>query len=562
MGYLKDEYPKLYNQLDKNDDVDLTKVTSGSHKKLWWKCDKGHIWQASVKNRTTRKSGCPYCSGHKVFSGFNDLNTTHKYILQQWSSKNKELNITPYEVSSGSHKKVWWECPKGHEYIMAISRKIRRPKSCPVCSGYKVICGTNDIASQSEKLSTLWDNNKNTVKPTQVLVTSTKKYWWICDKKHSWLESPSTVNKDNIGCPYCSGHRISQGFNDLATTHPELLKEWDYDKNTIKPEEVSFGSNKKAWWLCNKEHSYSTKISKRTCKTHPTGCPKCSKNISQLEQRIVQYLQQNYNKTILTNNRSIIPPLELDIYIPDANIAIEFNGLYWHSEKKGKDKRYHYDKWLACKEKGIQLITIWEDDWINNQETMKQMLLHKLGVSRQGKVFARKTTVMMSDLVVTKNFCNANHIQGFTSGSLYLGLKDENYEIIAVTVWKKYSSELRLERYCTSKIVIGGLGKLLKSAKQWAIENDCTKIITFSDNEISDGSLYEKLGFVQDKILAPDYKYVYKNTRIHKFNFRLKRFKNDPELEYDPSMTERELALLNDIPRVWDCGKIKWVIEI
>lgn len=224
MGYLKDEYPKLYNQLDKNDEVDVTKVTSGSHKKMWWKCDKGHIWQASVKNRTSRKSGCPYCSGHKVFSGFNDLNTTHKYILQQWSSKNKELNITPYEVSSGSHKKVWWKCPKGHEYIMDISQKIRRPKSCPVCSGYKVIQGTNDIASQSEKLLTLWDNNKNAVKPTQVLVTSTKKYWWICDKKHSWLEKPSTLNKDNIGCPYCSGHRISQGFNDLATTHRRTIK--------------------------------------------------------------------------------------------------------------------------------------------------------------------------------------------------------------------------------------------------------------------------------------------------------------------------------------------------
>lgn len=342
----------------------------------------------------------------------------------------------------------------------------------------------------------------------------------------------------------------------------ELLKEWDYDKNAIKPEEVSFGSNKKAWWLCNKEHSYSAKIAKRTRKTHPTGCPKCSNNISQLEQKIVQYLQQNYNKTILTNNRSIIPPLELDIYIPDANIAIEFNGLYWHSEKKGKDKRYHYDKWLVCKEKGIQLITIWEDDWINNQETVKHMLLHKLGVSRQGKVFARKTSISEISLKEARTFCNTNHIQGFTSGSLYLGLKDSNNNIVAVSIWKKNKKELRLERYCTSTIVIGGLGKLLKSAKQYAIENDCTKIITFSDNEISDGSLYEKLGFVQDKILAPDYKYVYKNTRVHKFNFRLKRFKNDPELEYDPLLTERELALLNNIPRVWDCGKIKWVIEI
>ena len=106
------------------------------------------------------------------------------------------------------------------------------------------------------------------------------------------------------------------------------------------------------------------------------------------------------------------------------------------------------------------------------------------------------------------------------------------------------------------------MGKLLKAGINYAKENDCSKIITFSDNEVSDGSLYEKLGFIKDRELPPDYKYVYGNKRVHKFNFRKKRFKNDLDLDYDPQLTEKELAILNHINKVWDCGKVRWILNI
>ena len=106
------------------------------------------------------------------------------------------------------------------------------------------------------------------------------------------------------------------------------------------------------------------------------------------------------------------------------------------------------------------------------------------------------------------------------------------------------------------------MGKLLKAGKRWAQERGCTHIVTFSDHEVSDGGLYQTLGFTLDKELKPDYRYVVDGRRVHKFNYRLKKFRNDPNLEYQEGLSERELALLNGIPRVWDCGKTRWVMEL
>lgn len=103
---------------------------------------------------------------------------------------------------------------------------------------------------------------------------------------------------------------------------------------------------------------------------------------------------------------------------------------------------------------------------------------------------------------------------------------------------------------------------MLKKGKEIAREYGCTKIVTFSDNQVSDGGLYEKLGFSKDKDLLPDYKYLVDEERIHKFNYRINRFKKDPTLIYKEGLTERELAEINGLERVWDCGKTRWVMEV
>ena len=189
------------------------------------------------------------------------------------------------------------------------------------------------------------------------------------------------------------------------------------------------------------------------------------------------------------------------------------------------------------------------------------MTSHKLGVSSQEKVYARKTTVVEVPFDQAKEFLDNNHIQGKVSGSVYLGLEYDD-DIVAVSVWRKNKNTLYLDRYATSTPVIGGMGKLLKEGKQWGEEHQCEEIVTFANHEVSDGGLYEKLGFIKDRELAPDYSYVVGTQRIHKFNYRLKRFRDDPELTYQDGLTENELASLNGLWKVWDSGKTRYVMPL
>lgn len=134
--------------------------------------------------------------------------------------------------------------------------------------------------------------------------------------------------------------------------------------------------------------------------------------------------------------------------------------------------------------------------------------------------------------------------------------------MVAVSVWSKVKDIVYLDRYCTSVVVLGGMGKLLKVGKEKALELEARTIVTFADKEISNGNLYEKLGFIKDKTLKVDYKYLYKEKRVHKSNFRKIRFKEDKNLLYKENLTETELAALNNIPRIWDCGKTRYVMSI
>lgn len=186
------------------------------------------------------------------------------------------------------------------------------------------------------------------------------------------------------------------------------------------------------------------------------------------------------------------------------------------------------------------------------------MISHKIGVNDSRRVYARNTTIVSLNYTDSSHFLDINHIQGEVPGSLYLGLQDGD-DIVAVSVWRKNGHTLYLDRYATSTQVIGGMGKLLKTGKRWSKEHNVDKIVTFADHEVSNGGLYEKLGFTLDKEIPPDYSYVVNNKRIHKFNYRKKRFLTDPELTYVEGLTEKELARLNGLPRIWDSGKTRYI---
>lgn len=541
---------------EKNLPLTPSEVNAGSIRKVWWiglEC--GHPWLQPIRDKNDENI-CLVCIGKRVLPGFNDLASRFPAIAKEWSSKNE---FPPVEFTAKSNKKVWWLGTCGHEWEAQISHRTEG-KGCPVCAGKKVIAGVNDFSSRFPALVKEWHPEKNLpLTPNAVSSGSNKKVWWQCATGHEWEATLKHRALLGRNCPYCAG-TVLAGFNDVSLTHPHLLDEWHPEKNIHLPTALTSGSDVHVWWVCEKNHEWQARLANRARKN--VGCPECSANsfISQGEQAINDFLV-SHGLIVKQSERGLLKGMELDIYVPEKNIAIEYNGLYWHSEKAGKDKTYHYNKWLAAKNAGIQLIQIWEDEWNSNPEQVKSMLLHKLGISSEDKVFARKTFVKPLEKKVVEMFLEQYHIQGFASGSYYLGLFEKNSEaLVSVVVLKKEANNtLNIIRYATSKNVVGGFTKLIAFAEK---TYSPSRFITFSDHCVSDGGLYANNGFIADKELRPDYRYVVRGERKHKFGYRLKRFRNDPELQYVEGMTETQLAALNNLYRIWDAGKTRWVKEI
>jgi uncharacterized protein YndB with AHSA1/START domain len=263
----------------KNGNLTPYDVIPGTPKKVWWKCTKGddHEWQAQVRARN-RGNGCGVCSG-KVVVRSNCLATLNPALAKEWHpTKNGEL--TPCDVTPGSHKKVWWKCPKGDDHEWRASVKDRNTgRGCGVCSG-KIVVRSNSLATLNPALAKEWHPTKNgTLQPEDVTPGSNKKVWWKCPKgqDHEWQAIISDRNRGDV-CSICSNHKVVKS-NCFATLNSELAKEWHPIKNgNLTPYDVTPGSNKNVWWKCSKgdDHEWKTSITKRS---EGTGCPICTNTV-------------------------------------------------------------------------------------------------------------------------------------------------------------------------------------------------------------------------------------------------------------------------------------------
>lgn len=550
---------------DKNDGVTPTEVKAGNSKKAWWLGPCGHEWESSIRQRVTNKSGCPICANQLTVVGINDLATTHPDLAHFWDTKKNKL--TTQEVVSSSKRKAHWVCSYGHEFYRVICDiSIKTTGYCSECSPKTIVAGLNDLATKFPEVTKEWHPVKNgDLRPENVSSESHDKVWWIGKCGHEFISSIRNRSKKKTGCTVCLNQTIVPGVNDLATVNPALATEWHPTKNDkLTPQDVSTGSLKRIWWLCSKGHEWDVRPTDRV--RYKTGCPHCNATqyVSKPEQAIADFIA-SHGFVVKQSDRSLlkgsgIGSKEVDIVVPEAKLAIEFNGLFWHTENFGKDSKYHYNKFSAVSGTGYQLLQIWEDEWVKNPAMVKNMILHKLGKSGQEKVAGRKTKVVQLPVSEARSFLEQYHIQGFASGSYYYGLVDPEKNVVAVLVLKKEpNNRLNIVRYATSVNVVGGFTKLLTHVER---NLDVTSFVTFSDNCVSDGGLYRNNGFVMDKELPPDYRYLLRGERKHKFQYRLKRFREDDSLLWEDGLTELELAALNGLQRIWDAGKVRWVKEV
>jgi hypothetical protein len=263
------ELARLWHPL-RNGAVRPSDLVPHSNRKVWWLGPCGHEWEASPNKRMSGR-GCPVCQNLLLVPGVNDLATTHPSLAAQWHATRNGV-LGPQSVVWGTHRKVWWLGTCGHEWESSVvSRASARGVGCPYCGGRRILPGFNDVASLP--IARHWDFHKNKIAIESLNRGTPRKVWWRCDSGHSYQMQVNLKVKRPLSCPVCSRRVFQAGVNDLATTHPDLLLEWDFDKNSgLDPASVTSGSRTKAWWKCDRGHSWSQGIDVR----QRFGCPYCS----------------------------------------------------------------------------------------------------------------------------------------------------------------------------------------------------------------------------------------------------------------------------------------------
>ncbi len=204
-------------------------LTPGSHKKVLWRCEQGHEWEASVFSVVMDDCRCPYCTGKRAIPGESDLATLYPDLMEQWDFEKNE-GIDPKNMLPSSHEKVWWICEKGHRWQAAVFSRTRENRSnCPYCSGKKVLAGFNDLATLYPELAKQWYSPLNgDLSPTDLSPGSNKKIWWQCSDNHVWQAAVySRTKKNPSGCPVCAGkvktyRRITYGRTAAPVSYAAL----------------------------------------------------------------------------------------------------------------------------------------------------------------------------------------------------------------------------------------------------------------------------------------------------------------------------------------------------
>lgn len=343
-------------------------ILKGSSKKVWWMCSLGHEWQATISNRTNvaHPTGCPYCSNKKIKIGYNDLRTWCEDnekgdILLEW---NNDKNGSPEHYLYSSTQLVWWKCDLEHTWQAKISDRITTIEGCPYCSGRKTLSGFNDlqtwcIANSREDLILEWNESKNSFSMDCISPKNHKRVWWKCSEGHEWKTAIHARTRGSR-CPFCIGQKVVVGENDLETwchdnSMDHILQEWDFEKNgDLLPQNFSYGSGISVWWKCKKGHEWKAVIQQRTTR-QKTNCPLCARQQTSFpEQSVAFYLMKSFD----ISQRFRFQGYEVDIYLKDYNIAIEYDGRYFHNKIEAIRKEEEKD--AVFEKEGIPLIRIKE----------------------------------------------------------------------------------------------------------------------------------------------------------------------------------------------------------
>ena len=383
----------------------------------------------------------------------------------------------------------------------------------------------------------------------------------ICPEHGEFWQTPEHHVR-GVDCPKCRKKKFQQ---TIAKKHIDkqyffVEKANEIHGNRYDYSSVAYnGSNEKICIICP-EHGEFYQTPHDHLDGH--GCPKCGFRLSKGENEISSFLKKHLgDNEVLTQHTGILNGRqEIDIYIPSLKMAIEYDGVLWHSEKFREDKNYHLNKTQKCLEQGIKLIHIYEDEFIEHKDIVLNKLLHIIGRNNSPVIGSRLCNIQVITNKDAKIFLNKNHIQGFVPSTVYLGLL-YNGDIMAVMSFTEEKKNYwNLTRFATNinYRIPGSATKLFNFfCKNYSYQ----EIKTFLDRRWNQEfeNVYNKMGFQIDSIEKPDYQYIKQQKRYHKFNFRKNRLNKNYGLSLD--MTEREMAEKLGYYRIWNCGLVKYIFK-
>lgn len=517
--------------------------------------DHGEFYQ-TPKSHIIRKYGCSKC-------GRNSCGNKLKLELTDFINKAKNVHGNKYDYSKVDYKnantKICIVCPEHGEFYQTPHDHLKG-SGCPKCgieTVRKILSYTNEefIEKAKKKHGNRYDYSKTDVNKRD----KDGKVCIICPDHGEFWQTPNN-HINGQGCPLCANKRLSGTKTMTCEEFITKAHKIHGDKYDYSMVEYS-GTDDKVCIICPKHGKFY-----QTPHTHICGhgCPKCGYQLSVSENEIYEYCCKVVGKeNVIQRDREILNGKEIDILIPSIGIGIEYNGLKWHSEEYGKNYRYHINKLEEAEEKGIKLIQIFEDEYLNHKEVVLNKIAHLLkSQNNLPKIMGRKCIIKEIERENAQLFLDKFHIQGYGKCTVSLGAYYQGFLIGAMSFLNENNGNWNLVRFASDyNYVCQGVGS--KLFKYFIKNYNPTKIKTFADRRWTlnrEKNLYTELGFTEDALLKPDYRYVNPQSpfdRIHKFSFRKRCLHRKYSLPM--KMTEGEMVKELGFFKIWDCGLIRYV---
>ena len=476
-----------------------------------------------TKQTNLEKYGCEYSLQNKEIQQKNKQTILEKYGVDN-ISQNEEIRE---KIKQTNLKKFGFETPLQNKNILEKLKQTNLDKY-----GFINVFQNEDIKEKSKQ-------------------TNFEKYGIeYYSKTNEFKEKSKETCLKKYGNEIYSKSEESKK-NTIIGQHPNYIK---YSDNNISLFNCDLNKDHEFKIHCDNFHNRLNLNIPLCTICYPIGDQKSIK-----EKILLEYIKSIYSGEIISGYRDGI---EIDIYLPELKLGIEFNGLYWHSELF-KDKDYHINKQIFFKEKGIDTKMIYEDDFDNKLEIIKSQISNWSGLTKT-KIYARKTYIKEINTEEYRDFLNSNHIQGYVTSKLVYGLYHNDNLVSLMCFDKKegrlnmVENEWNLNRFCNllNHNVIGGASKLLN---HFIKTNNPSRIISYADKDWSNGNLYNVLGFKLINESKPDYKYIIDGVRVHKQNFTKSKLS---KMGHDISLTESQIMNNLGINKIYDCGKMKFEFKI